>query len=72
MPQAVKRAPKSTSGYRRRVAVQLKHDGQTPHFKHCGHVFWSTHPDAVRLAQKAGIDLSPFDLSFNAHHAGGT
>lgn len=68
----VKQARRSTSGYRRRIAVQLKHDGETPKTRYCGHVFWSTHPQAVSLARQAGIDLSKFDTSFNVHHEGGT
>lgn len=33
------------------TAVEVKHDGPTaPHLGdgHCGHVFWTTHPHAVR------------------------
>lgn len=32
-------------------AVQMKHDGKArAGGEHCGYVFWSTHPDAVRKA----------------------
>lgn len=46
-----KKARRGTSGRRGNpcgIAVEMRHDGPSPHTgKHCGHVFWSTHPQAV-------------------------
>ena len=53
-----RKARRGTNGRRtlENLAVEVKHDGPSPHTRqYCGHVFWSVHPQAVRLWRAIGM-----------------
>ena len=63
---------KNHRGRRCNLKIQVKHDGLSPRtLQYCGHVFWSKHPEALRLLRHFHPEKCSPEY-YSRHHVGGT